>query len=133
MSDQLNEIIANERARIAEHLAEVDNAQALIDSRRAAVMNEMRALEMYVAVRDGRISAPTWLSRRPKGSLLSAVIDLASERPMTSGEMRREFEAKGDHAAARSIYGMLLYAVRSGRLVKNDRLYQLAPRKAEAA
>jgi hypothetical protein len=130
------DFIARERERLHAEREQVFNQQHELETKLAAINNELSAIDAYEAARSGRTAAPVRQTRggatrrttMRRGSRREVLLALIRENPagLSRGEILEKMGLKGNKAGKMSVSNALTALTKGGQVHRQDGKYGIA-------
>ena len=134
MADTFSDFIARERERLHGEREQVFSAQHELESKLAAINNELRAIDAYEAAKSGK-AAPTRQTRGGaarttvrRGSRREGLLALLRENGagLARGEILEKMGLKGNKSGEMSVSNALTALTKGNQVSRQDGKYRIA-------
>jgi hypothetical protein len=144
MADTFSDFIARDRERLHGEREQIFSAQHELESKLAAINNELRAIDAYEAAKSGKAAAPTRQTRggaarttarrgspggsgRRAGSRREGLLALIRESAagLTRGEILDRMALKGNKSGEMSISNALTALTKAGQVSRDGGKYRV--------
>lgn len=128
--EKFEDMIARERARLAQLRDDLMAQQENIFTQLAEIDRELDAISAYERAKTGkpaREPKAAKASRAPRGAKREALLSLIEEQPnLTRGQIIEKLGIKGDKAGEQSISNALASMKKAGTVIATDGRYAMA-------
>jgi hypothetical protein len=135
MADTFSDFIARDRERLHGEREQIFSAQQELETKLAAINNELRAIDAYEAAKTGKAAAPTRQARGGaarttvrRGSRREGLLALLRESSagLTRGEILEKMGLKGNKSGEMSVSNALTALTKGNQVSRHDGKYRIA-------
>ncbi len=133
MAEQFADFIARERERLHGEREQVFNQQQELETKLAAINNEMRAIDAYESAKSGKpMPASSGRGRGTRqgttrrGSRREGILRIIGENPsgLSRGELLEKMGLRGDKSSEMSVSNALTALTKAGQVHRQDGKYR---------
>jgi hypothetical protein len=137
MADTFSDFIARERERLHGERETIFNQQHELETKLAAINNELSAIDAYEKAKSGKAPAPARKARGGparttvrRGSRREGLLALLRENAgLSRGEILEKMGLKGNKSGEMSISNALTALTKAGQVSRQDGKYRLGERR----